>query len=65
MRQEKQITAHEEGASAFLRGVRLLDNPYKVGTDEHMHWQNGWMVADDHLLHLFGGVEAAKRARQH
>jgi hypothetical protein len=46
MRQEKQIIpALEEGARAFLRDVPLLGNPYKAGTDEHRHWENGWMIA--------------------
>ena len=37
----------EEGVEARADGRSQLDNPYRIGTDEHREWAEGWHAVCD------------------
>lgn len=44
---ESCLDAKSEGYDAWFDGVSDTQNPYEIGTDEHMSWNDGYMLAEE------------------
>lgn len=43
----KRTKAYQEGIEAHHDGLTDLDNPYKIGTDEALDWEDGRSEAEN------------------
>jgi len=47
MEQIKRTKAHQEGIEAHQNGLTDADNPYQIGTDAAMDWEDGRAEAEN------------------
>lgn len=45
---DRDSRAFEDGYDAFYEGLELIENPYKMTTDQYGEWEAGWLSANDY-----------------
>ena len=47
MSKDTEATAWQEGYNAADTGVRESKNPYRIGSNEHLSWNDGYLARND------------------
>jgi hypothetical protein len=45
---------YDEGAKAFYKGEKSVDNPYEEGSIQYREWEMGWYDAEGYESYLDG-----------